>query len=180
MRANKTVQFRTLACVALAALMLHCGTSGTAKDLIYAATFGDVEGVRAALRAGANPNAVDASRSSPLRAAAERGHLEIVQLLVDAGADVDLRPDSFWAGRGVNPLSAAAKSGQAEVVAFLLTRGARIEATDGSGRTALHHAAQGGQPRVVEILLSTAPRSTPATAAAGLPSRWRRSAAVPP
>jgi len=96
----------------MAVLAARCGTSGASENLIYAATFGDVEGVRAALRAGANTNAVDASRSSPLRAAAERGHLEVVKLLVDAGADLDLRPDSSWAGRGINPLSAAAQAGR--------------------------------------------------------------------
>lgn len=52
--------------------------------LCLAASIGDKGAVEYALKAGANPNASD---GKPLRLAANSGRIEVVRLLVDAGAD---------------------------------------------------------------------------------------------
>jgi cytohesin len=134
-------------------LALRCGTHQAASDLMTAAASNDVEGVRRALAADGHPNETDASRASPLTLAAARGYFEVVRLLVDGGARIDLRPDAFWAGRGRPPLIHAATGGHADVVAYLLGRGANPDAPDGDGKTALHYAAYNANPALFDLLV---------------------------
>ena len=71
---------------------------------------------------------------SPLHCAAEEGHVEIVNLLLEKGVDVDigangvLITDDGASARvrcsGGTPLHCAAKRGQVEVAKILLARGA--------------------------------------------------------
>jgi ankyrin repeat protein len=68
----------------------------------------------------------------PLYNAAKQGHLEVLLLLISAGAPVDsLRSD------GVTPLSAAAQNGHLNIVRILAGAGADINRADGSGVTPL-------------------------------------------
>lgn len=62
----------------------------TADDLIEAAGKGSLDEVDRLLRAGVSPNAARFN-VTPLVAAAEHGHVEVIQRLIDAGADVNLR-----------------------------------------------------------------------------------------
>lgn len=68
-------------------------TEETADEvLLRAASTGDIETVRGALAAGANPNARDGFFKTPaLQSAAEGGHKEVVLALLAAGADVHVR-----------------------------------------------------------------------------------------
>jgi ankyrin repeat protein len=61
--------------------------------------------------------------SHPLHLAARRGIVEIVTLLLDAGADVNARADFYG-----NALQAAAYRGHMAVVRLLLSRDADINA----------------------------------------------------
>jgi hypothetical protein len=77
---------------------------------------------------------------TPLMAAAEHGHLEVVKVLLDRGA----RPGQAD-GTGATALHYAARSGSGEVVDLLLARGVDINA--GANRdsgTPLHSAGEGG------------------------------------
>nr|CEG03602.1 unnamed protein product [Fusarium acuminatum CS5907] len=77
-----------------------------------------------------------------LQAASSRGYIEIVQLLLDKGADVNAQ-----GGRYGNALQAAAISnGNSEVVQLLLDKGADVDA-----RT-LQAASRGGNPEIVQLL----------------------------
>jgi ankyrin repeat protein len=124
---------------------------------------------------------VNSRHQTPLHIAAERGHIAVVKLLLEAKAMVDpldynnCQPLWFAAWKGheviveillaygapVNdpvlvtpPLGAAAYNGNAAIVKLLLDPGADINAFDvGSQRTALYHAANYPRYAIIELLL---------------------------
>ncbi len=83
-----------------------------------------------------------------LCAAAGRGDIELMQRLLDAGADIDL-PETDMPGGDFNPLLSAAYDGNIDVVRFLLDAGADVTVSN-HGLTALRYAkmgkAEGRQP----------------------------------
>lgn len=58
------------------------------EDLINASVYGDVAKAKAALKAGANPNARGFAETTPLMHAAIGNHVELVKILIDAKADI--------------------------------------------------------------------------------------------
>lgn len=81
--------------------------------------------------------------------AAERGCAESVGLLIDAGADVNVRSAS-----GATPLHLAATFGHAKVVQQLVNAGADVNAQQERGATALMYVAHNGYTEIAEILLA--------------------------
>jgi ankyrin repeat protein len=79
---------------------------------------------------------------------AKRNEMELVEALVDSGANVN-KPNF----EGETPLFAAVKLGCAEKVAFLLENGADPNVKDINGATCLHHAATLGLDNIVALLL---------------------------
>ncbi len=85
-----------------------------------------------------------------LHDAALKGHLDILELLLAHGADVDSRN-----AQGATALHDAALAGQKNAADALLKHGANINAHDSeSGATPLHLAASWGRRSVVELLLA--------------------------
>lgn len=86
-----------------------------------AAQFGRAEIVRLLLDTGENPDRYNPlgahSHSTPLHQAAFAGHMEVVKLLVERGARLDLE-DVLWHG---TPAGWARYGGKTEVEAFLLS-----------------------------------------------------------
>jgi uncharacterized protein len=110
----------------------------------------DVELARLRLDEGASVDTGGFMYDGPLlMIAAELGHIEIVNLLLDRGANIELPDDCNKA-----TLQAAAQYGQLEVVRCLLDRGAEIDAGIGSGHSALSYAAYEGHHDVVALLLA--------------------------
>ena len=105
--------------------------AASAKDrhraLALSAQFGHVQIVRMLLDAGENPDRYNPhachSHSTPLHQAAFAGHEEIVHLLVERGARLDLK-DTLWQG---TPRDWAAHAAQLQIVKFLDMRSAAIE-----------------------------------------------------
>lgn len=91
----------------------------------------------------------DDQKSEALMKAAEKGNIEMLEILLMQGADIDGR--SRW-GRET-PLMKAAYYGQADAAAWLLDHGAALEARDSRGNTALLHAAWMGKLDVIRLLL---------------------------
>lgn len=124
--------------------------------LMYAAYFGRSEIAGMLLDAGADPDAraegpdLDGSavspalgnqlkkdlRSPPLLGAAQAGRLDIARLLLDHGADIEIR-----SGDGSTALIEAALSGHGDVVVLLLTWDADVDAKTPTGAQAIHAAA---------------------------------------
>ncbi len=103
----------------------------TASELTEALKSRDVAQVRSLLAAGADVNE-KVRGDYPLNIAAVYGPAEMVTLLLDAGADIEM-PDR----NGLHPLHNAAISGRMDIVALLLKRGAVVNSRDKQGRTPL-------------------------------------------
>jgi Ankyrin repeats (many copies)/Ankyrin repeats (3 copies) len=83
--------------------------------------------------------------------AAGRGHLEVVQLIVNSGA-VGINAKAGWEEK--TPLHCAAGRGHIEVVQWLLENKADVNACSWRGRTALHCAALCGHMAVAQCLIN--------------------------
>jgi ankyrin repeat protein len=83
-----------------------------------------------------------------LHVAAEYGHIDIVQLLLDRGALIDGVDSSGWAA-----LHTGAIKGHLDIVRLLLDRGAQIDAKDNMGATALLLAINKRHVEIVRLLL---------------------------
>jgi ankyrin repeat protein len=122
--------------------------------LHLAAYAGQVGTTRRLLEAGAQTAVIaeNRERNFPLHAAlAGKGDLQVVRLLLEAGA----RPDAR-AGMGVTPLHLAASRGSIEAITFLVEAGAHPEAMD-DGRTPADLARERGYPEVAVHLSRTLP-----------------------
>ncbi|KAJ5215277.1 uncharacterized protein N7498_001684 [Penicillium cinerascens] len=125
--------------------ILNCG-------LLYAAADGCHHSLSMLLQAGADVNGTFNGRTA-LQAAAERGHFEVVQVLLAAKAHVNASPARR---HGRTALQAAAGGGHLDVVQALLAAKADVNAFPDEfyGRTALQAAAGGGHLEIVHTLLA--------------------------
>ena len=117
--------------------------AGCTPDLHKAAREGDADRVRKLLDAGADVNVRNANKGrlqyTPLHWAAYYGHLEIAELLISRGADLDAEDPAYS-----TPLYLAAEEGHPKVVEFLISKGAEVNVKSSwSGYTPLHRAAWG-------------------------------------
>lgn len=120
------MRYSLLLAVLVGAVSSAHQTPGTANEaLLDAARTGDRSRVTALLDAGADVNAVSRYNVSALGFAAERGHFDIVKLLLDRGAKTDVT-DSFYGSR---PLDFALRGGHLEIAVHLLERGSPGAAT---------------------------------------------------
>ncbi len=113
-------------CVLIMMFMFSCGWSD--KDQLYISSAGgDVEKIRELLAKGVDPNHrfLHLQREfqpyeTPIIAAAENGHLDIVKMLVEAGADIDAQ-NTY---NSQTALFKAVLNRHRKVVDYLLDKGA--------------------------------------------------------
>lgn len=89
-----------------------------------------------------------ASEDTRLPAAKKTGSKDLIQLLIDKGADVGIEQEQYN-----EALQAAAYGGYEEMIQPLLDRGADINAKSGKYGNALYAAAYKGRKRIVQLLL---------------------------
>lgn len=136
---------------------LGCSASG--ERLVSAARDGDGDEARMLLQF--NPCLAKYSTfgglNTPLHFAAAKGHIEIVTMLLENGADVNSRNYC-----GQTALMQACGHGHWEVVQTLLLYRSNVTRADYlTGRTALHFAAVGGHVRCVRLLVADFVPSVP-------------------
>ncbi|WP_373541198.1 ankyrin repeat domain-containing protein [Chamaesiphon sp.] len=121
-------------------LLMQAGASTAGLEsiqLIQAAGAGNVDRVRSLLATKVN---LDLDRGAAIGSAAAAGHTQIVELLIRAGANVNLQ-DKL----GFTPIASAAYAGYGEIVQLLIDAGADIHAPAGGSQSysALEYAQMG-------------------------------------
>lgn len=127
----------------------HLSQSRTDVDdkVIGAVGGGDVEGVKAALASGANPNALGPAKIPVLGLAATKGNLQVINALLDHGADINIR-----GLLGTTPLMMAIQQNKTDVVKLLISRGANVNIKNDMGGTALSMAKGHRNNEVLSLL----------------------------
>ncbi|KAG7009653.1 hypothetical protein G7Y79_00002g007680 [Physcia stellaris] len=119
-------------------------------NIIPASHFGHLEVVRLLHeREGIQHDAVDGHHRTPLMLAAEAGHEEIVNRLLNWGASIEWKDD-----RHHTALHCAAAEGHTTIIKMFLDSGALIDTMDDDGDTPLHLAIRYGKVVVVHLLLA--------------------------
>ena len=104
-------------------LLIQAGASTAGLEsiqLIQAASIGNLDRVRSLLSSKVN---LDLDRGAAIGKAAAAGHTEIVELLIQAGANVNLSDRA-----GFTPIASAAYAGHGDIVHRLIDAGADIQA----------------------------------------------------
>ncbi|KAI8010615.1 26S proteasome non-ATPase regulatory subunit 10 [Camellia lanceoleosa] len=93
-------------------------------------------------------NSADEEGWAPLHSASSSGNLEIVEILLSSGANVNLKNNG-----GRTALHYAASKGWLKIAEILLSHGANINLKDKVGCTPLHRAASTGNSELYELLI---------------------------
>jgi ankyrin repeat protein len=121
----------------------------------YAMEKKNLEKVRILLAHSANPNAITkTNQRTSLQIASRDGNLDIAELLLKHGADVNSPPAEKF---GATALQFAALGGYLGIASLLIDKGADINAPPAKidGRTALEDAAEHGRIDMVQLLKSS-------------------------
>eukprot|EP01046_Picozoa_sp_COSAG06_P004866 COSAG06_NODE_210_length_20171_cov_14.683489_10_plen_137_part_00 len=103
--------------------------------------------MRLLVDADAELDTLNGDHSNPLHTAAQNGHPTTCEILLDAGAQIDVkRSDS-----GSTPLITAAMSNRSNVVRLLIERGAALESQCPNGNTALGFAVDKGWKESAQV-----------------------------
>ncbi len=116
--------------------------------LIAAMERNDVATVRRLIEAGEDANGIDLEfEMSPLQWAVQYGHVDLVRVMLDRGADIEQ-----WATEGESPLMFAASAGDHTMVQLLLERGADATYRTDKGWDAVDFAAMHGHEGLAALL----------------------------
>ena len=117
--------------------------------LVLAAQNGNIESVNLHIQTGTDLNQSYNGKNALYEAILE-GNNTIVELLIEAGANVNLKHEIY----GDTPLYPAAIKGRKKICELLITKGADVNAKRNNGRNPLHIAAYWGHTEVVKLLIA--------------------------
>ncbi len=139
-----------LALVVMLALPVAAGAAEPPPGFTTAAAGGDVQLVRQLLAENPDAELKGAAGRRALLHAAGVGNAEMLEVLLDRGADANTRAKDAIAR---TPLMLAAAGGHLEAIDILISRGAKLDTRDRGGKTALAWATLQGRTGAVERLL---------------------------
>ena len=123
-------------------------SSDNGSALMLGAAQGHANAVACLLKYGADVNLVSNDGVSALIPASELGHIDVVKLLLDNGANLKVQRRSD----GVTALIIAAYKGHADIVKLLIDKGANVNEKSHKGTTPYMTASSEGHAEVVKIL----------------------------
>ena len=139
-------------CIHLQPIMMNVKLGEMGRiQLHYCAEMGLTTSVKRLLSIrNINVNVKDDYRGdTPLHYAAENGHIEIARLLLQNGADLNVRSN-----RGRTPLHLAAENGNVDILHLLVENGVDLEVQANNGSRTLHFAALHGHLPFIQELIS--------------------------
>ena len=116
--------------------------------LLEAAEDDAIAEVRELLDLGVNVNARDERGRTALHWASDNRHPDIVKMLIDTGADLEIQEDED----GNTAFALASFNGHSDIVRMLIDAGSDLYARDRYGRTALRWASIEGHSDIVRML----------------------------
>ncbi|HUQ34889.1 MAG TPA: ankyrin repeat domain-containing protein [Aestuariivirga sp.] len=140
---SKALLLATVFAVGLA--FTPCALAGELHEAVKA---GDISRVRTALAGGEDVNALDMDWTA-LHLATALGNTEIVQALIDGGANIEAKGEPADS----HPLHLAAQNNESEIAQLLIKHGAKVNSRNSGDKTPLLIAAGHNHIEVGEILL---------------------------
>eukprot|EP01111_Echinosteliopsis_oligospora_P011001 TRINITY_DN3525_c0_g1_i1.p1 TRINITY_DN3525_c0_g1~~TRINITY_DN3525_c0_g1_i1.p1 ORF type:complete len:328 (+),score=67.78 TRINITY_DN3525_c0_g1_i1:65-1048(+) len=117
--------------------------------------------IESLIQAGADVNSEATDKTTPLFIAVRSGNVDVVQLLLKHGANINIQdnpPTSGWtAYRVTTPLHIAVSAGNEELVKILISHGGNpnLQLMDDVGETLLHVAALMHRKSIAELLINS-------------------------
>lgn len=157
----KRLEYTEALCTVAATIVRGYGVSQPARPpndishhaLIALAFLGDKSRLKTSIDAGVHVNIGNKVMGTPLHAAAAKGHTEIVVLLLECGADVNLKMD----GWGYTAIDLAVRAGHEEIVRILLNPKHGIRLDDQAHKSVVLSAARGGNVDLMQLVVKFRP-----------------------
>ena len=127
-------------------------TSNGYTPLMVAASHGELLAVKWFLEKGATVACEDNIGWNTLHYAAMGGDTDIISLIHTHLPNIESKT-----GEGYTPLMVAAFTGKLHAVKWFLEKGATVACEDKRGWSLLHHAAKGGDPDTIDLILTHLP-----------------------
>lgn len=135
--------------ITTALILAFVSIYASAEPIVEAAKSGDLQTVKKILAQDPSKlNATDEEHYTPLHWACMRAHWDVVNFLIDKGADLNI-----IGGDGGAPLNWAAHHDNVEIIKRMVGKGASLNVQNQWGMTELHTAIWRGNIHVVEYLL---------------------------
>ncbi|PKB15326.1 ankyrin repeat domain-containing protein [Flavobacterium sp. 5] len=120
-------------------------------DIFEAASIGDIETISQLLDKTPDLfNSFSADGFTPLGLASFFGHLSLVKLLLDKGADPNIASNNSFK---VAPIHSACAISHFDIAQLLIKHGANVNAKQMQGFTPLHSAAHNGETKLSKLLI---------------------------
>ena len=165
---------RSVVCLFLSFAMccsLSCRKRSPAEELLDAASNGDAAKCVQLIKSGVPVESIDSAGRTALDWAVEKQHIEVVQTLLDMGANVN-HVDTH---NGATPLMYTAvalnwkgwppstRDERNRIAVLLIEHGANVNYAEPEGNTTLHLAVQDRNPELIRILLKAGASKAPKT-----------------